>query len=411
MYLNELRTNLPTLASACIGMAAGSSLGHYTASLFGPALVADFGWSRADYALIGSLPLINLVLIPFIGLFVDRFGPRIGAAAGFTGMTLTYLALSQINGSIALFFAINLLQNIFGGLTATLVFCRVTVQHFDRARGIALALIMTAAPLAGGAIAPWLGDVIADHGWRAAYLVLAAICASGGAIAVLSMKGRQPAPVTTRTPPITPKLSRADCHQLLRNPMLMLILAGTFLINIPAVFASSQLSLVAMDAGASAQTAAWMVSLYAIGVVIGRICCGLSLDALPPHIVGLIALGLPTLGYLLFAAQPEGMALLYAGIMLIGLAQGAEGDIGAYLISRGFDLRNFSLLLSLLTATLGASSATGAVILSVTLRLSGSYQPYILICAAATLAGAACFGLTGRRRRGIAQAAPTESIG
>lgn len=109
------------------------------------------------------------------------------------------------------------------------------------------------------------------------------------------------------------------------------------------------------------------------------------------------ALGLPALGYLVFAARADARFALYGAIMIIGLAQGAEGDIGAYLISRGFDLQNFSLLLSLMTASLGAGTAIGAVVLSVTLRLSGSYQAYVLICAATTLAGAACFALTGRR--------------
>lgn len=394
MYLKEIRLNLRTLAAACVGMAAGSSLAHYTASLFGPSLIAEFGWSRADYALVGALPLINMLLMPFVGRFIDRFGARVGAMVGFSILSLTYFALSQLNGSIALFFTIMFVQNTVGGLTATLVFCRVTVQHFDRARGIALALIMTAAPLTGAVCAPWLGRIIAEYDWRAAYVVLGCICALGGTIAVMGLGREKSAGASANQT----GLSRHELKRFLSSPLLLLILAGTFLINIPAVFASSQLSLVALDAGASAEAAAWMVSLYAAGVVIGRFACGLALDRLEPHFVALLALGLPTLGYLVFIAQPGPMLALYGAVMLIGLAQGAEGDIGAYLISRGFDLRNFSLLLSLLTATLGASSASGAMILSLTLRLSGSYQPYLIICAITTFAGALCFGMTGWRR-------------
>jgi MFS family permease len=404
MYFDEFRLNLRPLAAACIGMATGSSLAHYVASLFGPALIAEFGWSRADYALVGSLTLINLLLMPFIGRFTDHFGGRKAAAAGFTILTLTYFALSRFNGGIALFFAITFVQNTVGGLTATLVFCRLTVQHFDRARGIALALIMTAAPLTGAMCAPWLGAIISGHGWRAAYVALACICALGGLLAVLGMRGERRA--AERAIPFG--LRWGELMQFLRSPLLLLILSGTFLINIPAVFASSQLTLVAMDAGASAEAAAWMVSLYATGVVVGRFFCGLSLDRIEPHLVAAVALGLPTIGYFTFASQPGAIVALYGAVAIIGLAQGAEGDIGAYLISRGFDLRNFSLLLSLMTATLGASSAVGALVLSVTLRLSGSYQTYMLICAATTLVGAMCFALTGSRlikapRKALAQ--------
>jgi hypothetical protein len=44
--------------------------------------------------------------------------------------------------------------------------------------------------------------------------------------------------------------------------------------------------------------------------------------------------------------------VLSLAVAIVGLAQGAEGDIGAYLISRRFDLKNFSLLLSFLTASI-----------------------------------------------------------
>ena len=51
MYLREFRLHLQPLLAACMGMAFGSALNYYTMSLFGPALIEEFGWSRADIAL------------------------------------------------------------------------------------------------------------------------------------------------------------------------------------------------------------------------------------------------------------------------------------------------------------------------------------------------------------------------
>ena len=74
MYLREFSINRQAFISACLGMGLGSALSHYTASLFGPELLAEFGWSKADFALLGSFALANLLFVPFAGRFVDRFG-------------------------------------------------------------------------------------------------------------------------------------------------------------------------------------------------------------------------------------------------------------------------------------------------------------------------------------------------
>lgn len=395
MYFGEIRLNWQALMSGAIGMALGSALSHYTLSLFGPALIKDLGWSKAEFALIGSVPLATLLLIPVAGRVTDRFGTRVAAIMGFIGVPLGFVAMSQMSGNLIEYFAIYLAQHVFGILTTSLVFCRVVVERFDAARGIALSLIMSAPPLAGAIAAPLLGDVIAEDGWRAGYLKMAAITAAGGMVAILLMGANQ-----RRTAPreSTVKLSRAEFFGLVRNPMLLLIVGGMLLVNIPQSFASSQLKLVAMANGVADGTATLMVSLYAIGVIIGRFLTGIALDSkVRPHLVAIVALGLPAIGYLVFASAITATAVLMAGVLLIGLAQGAESDVGAYLISRKFDIKNFSLLLSFVTMSIGLGSAIGSLVLSFTLHQSDSYVPFLILSAVGTLLGAVAFGLTGMR--------------
>ena len=384
--------------AACFGMALGSALNHYMTSLFGPALIADLGWSKADFALIGSLPLVLMVLVPVAGRFVDRFGPRTAAIVGFTMMPLGFVGMAFMSGNLIEFFAIYALQHVFGILTTSMVFCRVVVERFDLARGMALSVVMSAPPLAGAIAAPLMGDFIGDSGWRAGYLAMAAISAIGGVIAITFM-GRSPK-AASDTPAAeqkkaAPSLTRAELMTLLRNPTLLLIIAGMFLVNIPQVFASSQLKLVVMDSGVSDNLATWMVSLYATGVIIGRFLSGLALDRIEPHLVAIAALGLPAIGYLIFASHVTSTGVLIFAVMVIGLAQGAEADIGAYLISRRFDMKNFSLLLSSLTMMIGLGSAVGSLILSLTLHQGGGYSTFLIASAAATLVGAAFFAMTG----------------
>jgi MFS family permease len=395
MYFAEFKQHWRPLLGASLGMGMGVALGYYALGVFGPALIEEFGWSRAQFALVGVLPLATMVATPLGGWFADRFGARRAALIGYVAITLGFLAFAAMSGGIVQFFAIWVAQNMFGLLTSALVLCRVIVERFDRARGMALALATCAPPLCGAIAAPLVGAIIEAQGWRAAYLALAGATVLGGAAALLLI-GRPRANAAPSEPAAAPV--RRNVLSLLRAPVLWVFVAGMFLVNIPQGFAGSQLKLVVMDRGVASETATWMISVYAIGVIAGRLLCGLALDRIAAHMVAAAALSLPVLGYIGFALHLDAMALLTAFVALIGLAQGAEGDLGAYLISRRFGVGNFSFLLSLMSAMIGAGGAIGSLVLSATLDRTDSYDAFLWTAAAATLFGAALFGLSGRMR-------------
>lgn len=413
-YLSEFKVNWRSLLATFIGIGTGSAIGHYTLSLFGPELIKEFGWSRADYALVGSLPMITMLVTPFAGRFTDRFGVKVAAAIGFTAMSLGFLAFSFMSGSLIEFFAIWVVQHVFGILSTSLVFSRLVVEQFDRARGGALALLMTGPPLSGAIMAPIIASFMAAEGWRAAFMMLAAVSAVGGVICVTFMArgARRGDKAADGSPVLDFHLSRHELMALVRTRTFLLLVGGMALINVPQVFASSQLKLIVLANGVTDQAATWMVSLYAVGVIIGRAIFGLALDRIRAHHVALFALSLPAIGFVILASSVSMVWLLAGAVLLIGLAQGAEGDIGGYLISRHFNLKNYSLILGFVKAGLDGGGAIGALILSFTLRVSDSYVPFLLIVAVTTVAGAICFFLTGTGRSYDTPAQPlaTEAV-
>lgn len=399
-YFREFRINWPTLLGSMLGLALGSALNHYMTNLFAPALIAEFGWDKAQFALVGTLGLASMLVVPFWGRFTDRYGARLAAGIGFAVVPLTFFAFSLMRGNIYEFFAITVVQHLFGVLTTTLVFSRVVVQRFDRARGMALSVLMSGAPLVGAAVVPLVGEVIEADGWRAAYRLLALLSALGG-VAAVTLVGWRP---VGKAGPVAPErtsrsISRAEFVTLLRHPSFLLIIAGMFFCNVPQVIVSSQLKLVLMENGAPGQLATWIVSLYAVGVVIGRFFSGIALDRVSPQTVALAALGLPAIGFMILASPAEHGWLLAGAVLLVGLAQGAEGDIGAYLTSRTFDLAHFSLIYSFLIASMGLATAFGSIVLSMTLGATARFDLFLIVSAALTVVGALCFFMTGRGGR------------
>ena len=84
--------------------------------------------------------------------------------------------------------------------------------------------------------------------------------------------------------------------QLFTTPLFPLAIGGMLLVNIPQLLVSSQLMLVLAENGATGQVATWIVALYAAGVAVGRLLCGLALDRFAVHHVAIMVLGLPAIG-------------------------------------------------------------------------------------------------------------------
>lgn len=391
-----------------MGLALGSALIHYMLNLFGPPLIEEFGWQKSEFALVSSLSLFTLVFIPFLGRFVDRVGARLAGVIGYTIVPLCFLAFSFMSGNIYEFYAITMVKNIFGVLTTSLVFCRIVVERFDTARGMALAIVMSGPPLIGAIAVPIFGEIIESEGWRTGYRAMALVSAVGGfaAIALVGFrkgdgKGK-PAPVRKKSPPLT----RQQFMAIVRQPVFALLVGGMFLVNFPQVIVSSQMKLVLFESGASNSFATWLVSLYAISVIIGRFASGFALDRIPAHIVATFTLGMPAFGLIALATPYDASWVLFGAIALTGLAQGAEGDIGAILTSRKFDIQHYSFVYSFLIASIGAASAVGSVVLSLMLRQTDSYNGFLVLGGIVTVLGVVLFYLIGRYGKSSHESAP-----
>ncbi|MCB2062716.1 MAG: MFS transporter [Novosphingobium sp.] len=404
-YLGEFKAHWHNLLGAALGIGFGAAMNHYMTNLFAPPLLAEFGWEKSHFALIGVMPLATMAVLPLQGRFTDRFGARVAAGVGVVVLPLTFIAYSMMSGNILEFFAIAFVQALVGMLVGTLCYTRVVVEKFDAARGFALSLCMTGAPVIGGILTPIVGATIDEEGWRAGYRLLAIISAVGGLAALIligrsKVMRRAPGEVDPNAPHLKPTGTfLQDLRSIARQPAFALMVAGMFFCNFPQVLAGSQLKLVVMDSGAPSMLATWIVSLYATGVVIGRVVSGLALDRIPAHHVAILALGLPAIGFLALASSFDAPWVLGGAILLIGLAQGGEGDIASFLTSRNFDMRQYSFVFSFVASAMFVASAVGSVTLSLTLGQTGSYNLFLSISALMTLVGALAFFLTGWARQ------------
>lgn len=148
---------------------------RFSFSVFYKAILDEFGWSRADTALIFSINIIVYgVTAPLAGALVDRYGPRkiIPAFALLLGAATAASSLAQEIWHLYL---------LYGVILAFATSCVGSVPHvgllsnwFVKKRATAFGLLF-AANAGSFILASLVEFLIINYEWRAAFLILGAM--------------------------------------------------------------------------------------------------------------------------------------------------------------------------------------------------------------------------------------------
>ena len=388
-----MRTAWRPLLAATIGLATGMSTAGTVTSAIAPSLVADAGWSKAEFALVGSLALVTAFAFPFIGRLADVLGVRFTALIGMATLPIAYLAYAQIEGQLWLYVTIFFVQSVLCVTTTATVYTRLVVQYIQRARGLALAIAVSGPAVTGAIGGPILNAYVEANGWRASYEALAVFALIAAVVTFLLI----PPERKDAAAPARPKRrARDDYPAIFRTPTFWILLGVMLLCNLPATIMLVQLKLLLLDNGISGEGAAIMFTALSLGMLAGRFVAGVALDRYAAHIVSFITLSLPSVGLFIMASSYDAPAVLTFAVFCLGFAFGAEGDIVAFLVARHFGVEIYSSVMGLLTCAMSFSTASGAALVSYSLATTGGYDLYLVICGTAVLAGASLLLLLGR---------------
>lgn len=397
-YLGELRDNAKPLIAASIGCGTSLPLFAYTSSVFAPHLIKEFGWSRAQFALIGLTMLTTVFILPFVGRFTDKLGVWRVALLGSVLVPLCFVGYALQSGNFYYFALCSTLVMAVGSMTGPLVYSRLVAENFEKAQGLALTIInCTPAVLAVGCV-PLLNWVIEHYGWREAYLGMGVVAGLGGALALTLIrppKGARLRPAPAMRPQLAageaPRSAREDYRVIMRSRVFWIIVAGMFLCLLYTPLHASQMNVMLIEQGLTTQGAANIVSIYVVGTLVGRISCGLALDRFSTPVVTALSLGLPAIGFFLLGTDMDSFPVIAFSMFLVGLSIGAEIDILAFIVARYFKLRIYNSTLGLVHVVSFLTSAIGAGTISLSLKLYDSFSPFLYLVAGTATVGALLF--------------------
>ncbi len=163
------------VAVAFVTMAIGVNTRTAFSLLF-PPILDEFGWDRATIAGAFSIGfLASALYTPFIGLAMDRFGPRLVIPFGVLVVAAGLLLATRASRPWQFDLSLGVLV-VGGSVFVSYIGHSIILPHwFVRRRGLATGIAFSGVGVGSILLFPWLQRVIDDAGWRTACLALAGL--------------------------------------------------------------------------------------------------------------------------------------------------------------------------------------------------------------------------------------------
>jgi predicted MFS family arabinose efflux permease len=220
-------------------------------------------------------------------------------------------------------------------------------SHFTAARGLAVAIALSGTGVSTSLVPIVAQYMVADYGWRGAYLGLAAIWA----VVVLPLvllffrdasgrRGRadkDEAQPTAELPGLTVRegFTSPQFYKLGLAAFLSMSAGVAIIINIVPVLRST---------GLTPTTAAWVGGIIGVSTITGRIIGGWLMDRFSASRIAAVSAAGAAVLPLALLLFPGSVPVAAAGVAFYGLMGGAKVPAVVYLASRHFGQRAFGTL-------------------------------------------------------------------
>lgn len=351
-------------------------------SVFVDPMAADLGVSRTAVStayLIGTLA--GTAALPLIGRAMDRRGARpvllvVGAVFGavLVGLSLVSGLVGLTAGFVGIRFA--------GQGALTLVATTLVAYHVQRRLGTAIGIV-TAIGSAGISLAPIaLEALIAEHGFRTAWLVQGVVVwvlIVPIALVGVPRRSRAPDPEAVPTSRRRPAGRSGAARQVVRVPMFWVLCGGVGVLSLVGtaltfhqVDVLGERGLTAAEAAATflPQTVSGLASTLLTGVVLDRVSARPVMVGSMLMLVAALVLG----GYL-----PPGWwgGALYG--VALGVANNSFRTVEAAALPRYFGTETIGEIRGIVHMVTVAASAVGPVLLALGHSAVGTYRPVLLV--------------------------------
>ncbi len=347
----ELARGWPSIVAGFVLAVYAWGLGFYGQSAFVAMLQQAYGWSAATVSSATTVYyLAGAAFLAFTGDVYRRLGSRGAALTGVALMFAGVWCLPRLDDPWQLF-AANVVTAAGWALCSGTAVALIVTPWFERRRGLALALALTGASVAGFTFTPLLLWLHATRGFAQAVSALLPIAAA--TVVLVVMAGARAPAVPGPAPGTVPAASVGNAA-LLRSRHFWGV-AGCFATGWVAQvgFLMLQVSLLTPLLGAAGTATA--LAATTISAVAGRLGLGALSDRMTPRTATALTFGIQIAGILVLWAgmrEPATPLMLHLGCVLFGVSVGNAITLPPLLIQREWPSSDFARVVSL-SASIG----------------------------------------------------------
>ena len=368
---------------------------YYAWSVFVPALEREFGWTRTQTSLVPTIDMVMLASMFMVaGLIQDRVGPRTVATIGGVLFSGGLFLASYTTSLTTLYLTWGLMVGAglgFGYLAPITVGSKWFPDHRGLVNGLAIGIFAAGSGIFG----PIAGALVARVGWRTTFQLFAGLFFAFTMIGAYLLKeppeGYRPL-VSRSTAKHRPRAHHVDLptSRVLRTPIFYALWFAYALGTTAGTMVISQLVPFARASGLTAQTAAFAISIGALGSASGRFLSGWMSDhfgrVLTLRGVIIISMIATPLLYVL----RDNLVLFYVLLFLVYYCYGTQLSVYTALAGDFWGTKYLATNYGLLLLAWGFAGVLGPVIGSRVFVTTGTYQyaffgSAVLACAALAL--------------------------
>lgn len=402
---------------------------RFSFAVFYVSVLQEFGWSRADTALIFSINIIVYgASAPISGILVDRLGPRKFMALGATLLAIATATCSLTSQIWHLYVLFGVLVS-FGICATGYVPNAVLISHwFIKRRGAAFGIFAAGFAVAY-IVASGVEYLIGLIGWRSSFVALALLAA--GITPVIAIFQRLDPRDKGLLPDGEPREARLPNAQAVRAEALVvdkkwaseewslpkairtfrfwfLFIANMFMWGVSVNLILAHQIIFAVDEGYSRAFGALIFSLYGVFHAVGNLL-GFVSDRLGREMTITIGLIVCALGIMMLVLNQGNQTpwLMYAYSLLFGTGIGVVSPTFTASVADLFQGKNFGAINGLIVLGFGVGGSISPWLGGKIFDVLGTYIPAFYLVMATLAISATCVWIAGPRQiRLVAGKAP-----
>lgn len=374
----------------------------YSFGVFFHPLSEQFGWSRSEISWGFSLTaIVGAVFAPFVGRFVDRFGPRPVQLFGASVLGLAFTMLGTIRQLWQFYACMGLLVAAGSTALGTIPSNTAVARWFIRRRGRALGMATAGISMGGVIFVPLTQLLIETVDWRGAFRVIGAIVVLVGLPPIAlwmrsspdemgllpdgdaPLQGVEAAEIAEE---IEHSISARDAVRS-RNFWFVSVAFALTVSSLSAILLHQIPHLI--DQGMPPALAAWVLGGTAGVGVLGKLGFGALIDRLEHRRVVLLCFTLQAVGVaLLFLPLSHGVLLAY--VLVYGYSMGGNATLQATVLAECFGRLHYGAIAGRMSPIIVITQALGVPFVGWIHDRTGTYAAAFLVVIAATLIAAGC---------------------